>query len=54
MVLRASVKERILTYYERGLKPLSIQCMLGDKRIFVSRVGIWKFLRVYRSTSGIA
>ena len=53
MVLTASVKERILIYYESGLRPPSIHRRLRDEGIFVSRVGIWKFLRVYRTTGSI-
>lgn len=54
MVLSASVRERILIHYEKGLRPPSIQHKLRDEGIFVSRVGIWKFLRVYRCTGSIA
>ena len=54
MVLTASVKERILIHYENGLRPPTIQRRLQEEGIFVSRVGIWKFLQVYRSTGSIA
>ena len=54
MVITASIRERILVYYEKGFRPPTIHQKLRDEGIFVSRVGIWKFLRVYRSTGSVA
>ena len=50
MVLTSFAKERILLHYEDGLRAPSIHRRLKEEGINVSRVGIWKFLRVYRST----
>lgn len=51
MVFSEYVKLRILYHFNNGLKPYTIVRVLSEEEgIRVSKVGVWKFLKVYRST----
>ena len=53
MVLTPFAKERILTLYGNGFMAPTIHRILQREGIRVSRVGIWKFLQVYKATGSI-
>lgn len=51
MVFSEYVKLRILYHFNNGLKPYTIVRVLSEEEgIRVSKVGVWKFLKVYQST----
>lgn len=51
MVFSEYVKLRILYHHNNGLKPYTIaKMLLEDEGIRVSKVGVWKFLKVYKNT----
>ena len=51
MVFCEYVKLSILYHHNNGLKPYTIaKMLLEDEGIQVSKVGIWKFLKVYKNT----
>ena len=54
MVLSEHASQRILVHYFAGYKAPSIQKLLKDEGVFVSRVSIWKFLCRYKKTGTIA
>lgn len=54
MVLSEHGCKRILTHYSAGHKAPSIQKLLEEEGIIVSRVAIWKFLARYKKTCTIA
>ena len=47
MVFSEYSKQRILFYWFKGLRPASIALKLKEERIYVSRVGVWKFIKRY-------
>ena len=54
VVFSEYVKLRILYYHNNGLKPYTIaKMLLEDEGIRVSKVGVWKFLKVYKNTGSI-
>ena len=53
MVFSDYTKQRIVFYYNQGLKPPTISSLLDQKGIKVSRRGILKFLTNYRSSGSI-
>jgi Fe2+ or Zn2+ uptake regulation protein len=51
MVFSEYIKLRILYHCNNGLKPYTIaKMLLEEEGIRVSKVGVWKFLKVYKST----
>ena len=51
MVFSEYVKLRILYHHNNRLKPYTIaKLLLEDEGIQVSKVGVWKFLKVYKNT----
>ena len=41
----------ILYHHNNGLKPYTIvKLLLEEEGIYVSKVGVWKFLKVYKNT----
>ena len=51
MVFSEYIKIRILYHHNNGLKPYTIaKLLLEDEGIQVSKVGVWKFLKVYKNT----
>ena len=54
MVYSAYKKQRILYWFNKGLKAPSIAKALQEERLRCSRNGIAKFLKVYRATGSIA
>ena len=48
-------KQRILFHHSKGLKPLTIACLLlEEENIWVSQISVYKFLRRYSETASIA
>ena len=54
MVYSAYKKQRILYWFNNGLKAPSIAKAFQEERLRCSRCGIAKFLKVYRATGSIA
>ena len=54
MVFSDYTKQRIVFYYQQGLKAPSIASRLSEEGITASRVGIFKFLKSYCSSASIA
>ena len=51
MVFSEYFKLRILYHHNNGLKPYTIvKLLLEEEGIQVSKVGVWKFLKVYKNT----
>ena len=51
MVFSEYLKLSILYHHNNGLKPYTItKKLLEDEGIQVSKVGVWKFLKVYKNT----
>ena len=51
MVFSEYIKFHILYHHNNGLKPYTIaKLLLEDEGIQVSKVGVWKFLKVYKKT----
>ena len=51
MVFSEYVKLRILYHANNGIKPYTIANILSEEEgITVSKVGVWKFLKVYQDT----
>ena len=50
MVLSTYAKQRVLAFHAAGLKAPTIKHKLMEEGITVSRVGVWKFLRLYEMT----
>ena len=51
MVLLVYAKQRILFYSIQGKRPPAIQKLISAEGINVSRVSIWKFLKLYSKTN---
>lgn len=54
MVFSEYIKLRILYHYNSGIKPHTIAKLLSDEGISISKIGVWKFLKVYESTGTTA
>ena len=55
MVLTTYAKQRIVHYYSAGLNAPSIKRKLQEEDgLLVSRVAVWKFLRLYLETGSLA
>ena len=52
MVYSAYKKQRILHFYSKGYKALTIQKFLAAENLVCSRVGIAKFIKVFERTAG--
>ena len=54
MVYSEYKKQRILYFHAQGYKPPTIEKLLHEENLRCSRVGIYKFLKVYHATGSIA
>ena len=54
MVYSTYKKQRILYLYSQGYRPPTIKKMLGKENLQCSRVGVYKFLKLYNATRSIS
>ncbi len=54
MVYSAYQKQRILSYYDKGFKALTIAQLLRDEKLRCNRVGVAKFQKRFRKQAASA